>query len=164
MSLTGAFLAVFIQQWALSYLQATQGRHSPRDRARIRTHHAEGLDKLHLHRVTREVPILIHLSLFFFFSGLPSVLVQRQPHSLQRRTHVARPLRSWVCLHHSCRSFAMIAHTIHHFLHRSGGVLPTCYSSSIDSSVTSCAVIPLFSGGIISIMRGLIFAGRLWAL
>jgi Family of unknown function (DUF6535) len=74
MSLTGAFLAVFIQQWALSYLQATQGRHSPRDRARIRTHHAEGFDKLHLHRVTREVPILIHLSLSFFFSGLPVFL------------------------------------------------------------------------------------------
>jgi hypothetical protein len=74
MSLTGAFLAVFIQQWALSYLHATQGRHSPRDRARIRTYHAEGLEKLYLHRVTRAVPILIHLSLFLFFSGLPVFL------------------------------------------------------------------------------------------
>jgi Family of unknown function (DUF6535) len=74
MSLTGAFLAVFIQQWALSYLQATQERHSPRDRARIRTYHAEGLEKLQLHRVTRAVPILIHLSLFLFFSGLPVFL------------------------------------------------------------------------------------------
>lgn len=74
MSLTGALLAVFIQQWALSYLQAIQGRHSPRDRARIRTYHAEGLEKLYLHRVTRTVPILIHLSLFLFFSGLPVFL------------------------------------------------------------------------------------------
>ena len=76
MSLTGALLAVFIQQWALSYIQATQAEHeyTPRDRARIRTYHAEGLEKLHLHRVTRAVPILIHLSLFLFFSGLPVFL------------------------------------------------------------------------------------------
>ncbi|KAN0126379.1 hypothetical protein V8E52_000019 [Russula decolorans] len=74
MSLTGALLAVFIQQWALSYLQVTQGRYTPRDRARIRTYHAEGLEKLYLHRVTRGVPILIHLSLFLFFSGLPVFL------------------------------------------------------------------------------------------
>jgi hypothetical protein len=74
MSLTGALLAVFIQQWARSYLQATQGRHSPRHRARIRTYHAEGLDKWHLHQVTRTVPVLIHVSLFLFFSGLPVFL------------------------------------------------------------------------------------------
>ena len=74
MSLTGALLAVFIQQWARSYLQATQGRHSPRHRARIRTYHAEGLDRWQLHQVTRMVPVLIHVSLFLFFSGLPLFL------------------------------------------------------------------------------------------
>jgi hypothetical protein len=74
MSLTGALLAVFIQQWAQSYLHATQGRRSPRERARIRIFHAEGLEKLYLHWVTRAVPILIHISLFLFFSGLPIFL------------------------------------------------------------------------------------------
>jgi hypothetical protein len=74
MSLTGALLAVFIQQWAQSYLEATQGRHSPHDRARIRVFHAEGLEDLDLNRVTRAVPILIHISLFLFFSGLPIFL------------------------------------------------------------------------------------------
>ncbi|KAF8463414.1 hypothetical protein DFH94DRAFT_640437, partial [Russula ochroleuca] len=74
MSPTGALLAVFIQQWARSYLHATQGRHSPKDRARIRTFHVEGLEKFHLHWVTRAVPILIHGSLFLFFSGLPIFL------------------------------------------------------------------------------------------
>ena len=74
MSLTGALIAVFIQQWAQSYLQATQERHSPKVRARIRTFYAEGLDKLYLHRATRAVPILIHVSLFLFFSGLPIFL------------------------------------------------------------------------------------------
>ncbi|KAF8463410.1 hypothetical protein DFH94DRAFT_674503, partial [Russula ochroleuca] len=74
MSFTGALLAVFIQQWAQPYLQATKGRHSPRERARIRIFHAEGLKKLHLHWVTRAVPILIQVSLFLFFSGLPIFL------------------------------------------------------------------------------------------
>ena len=74
MSLTGALIAVFIQQWAQSYLQATQERHSPKVRARIRTFYAEGIDKLYLHRATRAVPILIHVSLFLFFSGLPIFL------------------------------------------------------------------------------------------
>ena len=74
MSLTGALLAVFIQQWAQSYLEATQGRYNPKDRARIRAFHAEGLKKLDLHRVTRAVPILIHVSLFLFFAGLPIFL------------------------------------------------------------------------------------------
>lgn len=74
MSLTGALLAVFIQQWARSYLQATQERHSPHRRARIRAFHAEGLEKLCLLRVTRTMPILIHVSLFLFFTGLPIFL------------------------------------------------------------------------------------------
>ena len=74
MTLTGALLAVFIQQWAQSYLQATQGRYSPRDRARIRTFHAEGIDKLRLPLVTKAVPTLIHVSLILFFSGLPIFL------------------------------------------------------------------------------------------
>ena len=74
MSLTGALIAVFVQQWAQTYLEATQGRHNPKVRARIRTFYAEGIDKLYLHRVTRAVPILIHVSLFLFFSGLPIFL------------------------------------------------------------------------------------------
>ena len=73
-SLTGALLAVFIQQWAQSYLQATQGQHSPHDRARIRAFYAEGINRLHLPWLTRAVPTLIHVSLFLFFSGLPIFL------------------------------------------------------------------------------------------
>ncbi|KAF8462180.1 hypothetical protein DFH94DRAFT_677506, partial [Russula ochroleuca] len=73
-SLTGALIAVFIQQWAHSYLRATGERHSPKDRARIRAFHWEGLENFYLHQVTRAVPILIHGSLFLFFSGLPIFL------------------------------------------------------------------------------------------
>ena len=74
MSLTGALMAVFIQQWAQSYLHATRERNSPHNRARIRAFHAEGLENFYLPQVTRAVPILIHGSLFLFFSGLPIFL------------------------------------------------------------------------------------------
>jgi hypothetical protein len=69
-SLTGALLAVFVHQWAHSYLRATQERRSPRKRAQIRAFYARGVKRFHLPRVTRTVPILIHISLFLFFSGL----------------------------------------------------------------------------------------------
>ena len=84
-SLTGALLAVSIQQWPQSYLQATQGRHNPKERARIRTFYAEGPEKSYLHRVTRTVPTIIHVSIVFQTSYL---LVQCEPHSVQRCGHV----------------------------------------------------------------------------
>jgi len=74
MTLTGALLAVFVQQWAQSYLQATQERAIPRNRARIRTYYYEGIKKWYLPRVTRAVPTLIHVSLILFFAGLPVFL------------------------------------------------------------------------------------------
>jgi Family of unknown function (DUF6535) len=74
MSLTGALLAVFVQQWAHSYFQATQERHMPRNRARIRAYYHEGIEKWHLPWVTRAVPTLIHVSLILFFTGLPVFL------------------------------------------------------------------------------------------
>src|SRR5258708_2175082 len=74
MSLTGALLAVLIQQWSHSYLRATQVRHTPRVRARISAYHADGFEKWHIHQFTRAVPVLIHISLILFFSGLPVFL------------------------------------------------------------------------------------------
>ena len=52
------------------YLRATQERRPPRKRAQIPAFYARGVERLHLPRVTRTVPILIHISLFLFFSGL----------------------------------------------------------------------------------------------
>ena len=75
-SLTGALLAVFIRQWAQSYLDVTQleGQHSSQERAQIRTFYAEGINRLHLPWLARAVPTLIHVSLFLFFFGLPIFL------------------------------------------------------------------------------------------
>ncbi|KAF8494108.1 hypothetical protein F5888DRAFT_671849 [Russula emetica] len=102
MSLTGALLAVFIQQWSLSYLRAT---------ARGTTLSTRPSSNSYLpRRGTRQaVPAPDNPSSAHTYPSLPfpllfrspGVLVQRQPHSLQRRNHVARPLRGWVCLHHT---------------------------------------------------------------
>jgi hypothetical protein len=72
MSLTSALLAVFVQQWIASYRRATQeqpGR-SPQERVKIRLFFAEGLEQWKIAYVVRAVPVLVHLSLFLFFSGL----------------------------------------------------------------------------------------------
>ena len=45
-------------------------RYSPHKRARIRAFFADGVDKLHLPWAVEALPTLLHLSLFFFFSGL----------------------------------------------------------------------------------------------
>ena len=70
MSLTGALLAVFVQQWVASYSRATQERRSPQERVKIHVFFAEGLDKWHVSFIVRIVPVLVHISLFLFFSGL----------------------------------------------------------------------------------------------
>ena len=70
MSLTGALLAVLVQQWAHSYLRATQKRQSAQDRVKTREFCANGLKRSRVSLIVRSVPTLIHVSLFLFFSGL----------------------------------------------------------------------------------------------
>jgi len=100
MSLTGALLAVFIQKWAQTYLQATQKRRNPRNRARIRSFCLEGIDNWHLHRVTGSVPTLIHISLFLFFFWPSCLPISRQSHSIQCRPRVAWDLPKHLRMHH----------------------------------------------------------------
>ena len=69
-SLTCALLATLLQQWVRRYIKITQFRSSPHTRGRTRAFFSEGIDKLHLPRVVEALPILLHLSLFLFFSGL----------------------------------------------------------------------------------------------
>lgn len=70
MSLTGALLAILIQQWADSYLRATQERQSTQDRVKTREFCVKGLEKSRVSLIVRSVPTLIHVSLFLFFAGL----------------------------------------------------------------------------------------------
>ena len=76
MSITTALLVVFVQQWAHSYLRATQGELSSRVRAaQIYTFLNKGIHKWRLPRIVRAVPSLFHISLFLFFVGLAIWLI-----------------------------------------------------------------------------------------
>ena len=69
-SLTCALLATLLQQWARRYLMITQSRYAPHKRARIRAFLSEGVEKLLLPWIVEALPMLLHLSLFLFFTGL----------------------------------------------------------------------------------------------
>ena len=70
-SLTCALLATLLHQWACRYMRITHPVScSPHKRARIRAFFAEGVEALNLHWAIGALPILLHLSLFFFFAGL----------------------------------------------------------------------------------------------
>jgi len=68
---TGALLATMLQQWARQYIKFAQpAQCSIEKRARMRAFFADGADKMGLPRAVEAVPILLHLSLLLFFSGL----------------------------------------------------------------------------------------------
>lgn len=70
-SLVGALLATSLQQWARQYIGNTQPKQcSPEKHARRRAFFAGGVDRMHFRRAVEALPLLIHLSLFLFFSGL----------------------------------------------------------------------------------------------
>ena len=68
MSLSCAFWATSLRQWARQYLRRVQpDRCSPEERARMRAFFAEGVDKYQIPWVVEALSILLHLSLFLFF-------------------------------------------------------------------------------------------------
>ena len=69
-SLTCALLATFLQQWSRRYLKVTHSRYSPDKRALLRAFFAEGVEKCLLPFAVEIMPMLLHISLFLFFSGL----------------------------------------------------------------------------------------------
>jgi len=70
-SLTCALLATSLHQCASRYVRITQPVScSPHKRARIRAFFADGAEELGLHWAVGSLPILLHLSHFFFFAGL----------------------------------------------------------------------------------------------
>jgi Family of unknown function (DUF6535) len=71
MSLTSAMLATMLQQWARRYVRITEKpRSTPHDGARIRAFFAQGLERLRFSWVAEAIPLLIHMSLILFFTGL----------------------------------------------------------------------------------------------
>jgi len=69
-------VATLVQQWARRYIKVTQPvRCSPLKRARARAFFTIGVEKFRLPSVVERLPAMVHLSLFFFFLGLISYLI-----------------------------------------------------------------------------------------
>ncbi|KAH8983869.1 hypothetical protein EDB92DRAFT_1951269 [Lactarius akahatsu] len=69
-SLACALSATLIQQWSRIYLQGTEERFIPHERARMRTYLQKGVQNFHLADMVNAIPMLLHISLFLFFGGL----------------------------------------------------------------------------------------------
>ncbi|KAI0295596.1 hypothetical protein B0F90DRAFT_1144206 [Multifurca ochricompacta] len=76
LSVSCALAATLIQQWARNYLLTTRLPSSPQRRARVRTYLFQGLHKFRLDSIVNTVPILLHASVFLFFTGLVEFLFQ----------------------------------------------------------------------------------------
>ena len=69
-SLTCALLATLVQQWARRYLRGAYPRCSPHKQARLRAFYRHGVQGQHMSWTMEAVPVLLHISVFLFFSGL----------------------------------------------------------------------------------------------
>ncbi|KAG6846081.1 hypothetical protein H0H87_006445 [Tephrocybe sp. NHM501043] len=69
-SLVCALSATLVEQWARDYLQATESRHAPHERARICSYLYRGLEKFKMASLVEVIPMLLHVSLLLFFAGL----------------------------------------------------------------------------------------------
>ncbi|KAJ7119462.1 hypothetical protein C8R44DRAFT_788110 [Mycena epipterygia] len=73
-SLASALTATLVDQWAREFLQRTEMLPSPVKRARIFAYLYYGLKRFRMHAVVGLIPLLLHMSLLFFFGGLVAFL------------------------------------------------------------------------------------------
>lgn len=69
-SLACALSATLVEQWVRNYLQATENRPTPHERARISAFLYRGLEKFKMAALVEAIPMLLHVSLLLFFAGL----------------------------------------------------------------------------------------------
>ncbi|KAI0308600.1 hypothetical protein OF83DRAFT_1180609 [Amylostereum chailletii] len=75
LSLTCALSATLVQQWTRDYKQAVFDEHaSPQERGRLRGFLFAGVERFRLPTVTNVLPLLLHTSVFLFFSGVVEFL------------------------------------------------------------------------------------------
>ncbi|KAK7462708.1 hypothetical protein VKT23_007295 [Stygiomarasmius scandens] len=74
LALTCSLLATFVQQWVRDFLHKTTIRPSPVVQARVLAFSYLGLRRFGLHTFVDIIPILLHISLLFFFAGLVAFL------------------------------------------------------------------------------------------
>ncbi|KAK6996402.1 hypothetical protein R3P38DRAFT_1961285 [Favolaschia claudopus] len=75
LSLSCALIATLLEQWAREFLHRTDIHSAPVIRARIFSFLYYGLRRFNMHAIVDIIPLLLHLSLMLFFSGLVAFLI-----------------------------------------------------------------------------------------
>ncbi|THU83944.1 hypothetical protein K435DRAFT_733701 [Dendrothele bispora CBS 962.96] len=75
LALACSLLATFVQQWARDFIHKISLKPSPVRQARVIAFLYFGLRDFRLHTFVDVIPILLHISLFFFFGGLVAFLL-----------------------------------------------------------------------------------------
>ncbi|KAJ7453386.1 hypothetical protein FB451DRAFT_668110 [Mycena latifolia] len=75
LSLTCALLATLVEQWAREFMHKTEMRPSPVSRARLVSFLYFGVERFGMPAIVEVLPMLLHLSLLLFFSGLVVFLI-----------------------------------------------------------------------------------------
>ncbi|KAK6993049.1 hypothetical protein R3P38DRAFT_2801031 [Favolaschia claudopus] len=75
LSLSCALIATLLEQWAREFLHRTDIHSAPVIRARMFSFLYYGLRRFNMHTIVDIIPLLLHLSLLLFFSGLVAFLV-----------------------------------------------------------------------------------------
>ncbi|KAJ7838891.1 hypothetical protein B0H13DRAFT_2418723 [Mycena leptocephala] len=75
LSLTCALVATLLEQWGRDFLHRADMRSAPATRARVFSYLYHGLKRFKMHTVVEIIPLLLHMSLFFFFAGFIAFLI-----------------------------------------------------------------------------------------
>ncbi|KAJ7039447.1 hypothetical protein C8F04DRAFT_1178979 [Mycena alexandri] len=75
LSLASAVIATLVEQWSRDYLNKSDMRPSPIERARICSYLYSGLKRFRMHAIVDLIPLLLHMSLLLFLAGLVAFLL-----------------------------------------------------------------------------------------
>ncbi|KAI9447607.1 hypothetical protein H4582DRAFT_1795509, partial [Lactarius indigo] len=70
LSIVSAVNATLFQQWSRRYLELSRPHVMPHERARTREYMYNGIASFKMSRAVKAMPMLLHLSIFLFFTGL----------------------------------------------------------------------------------------------
>ncbi|TFY82745.1 hypothetical protein EWM64_g1276 [Hericium alpestre] len=85
-SLSCALGATLVQQWSRTYIQGTEERFIPHEKARMRTYLLEGVERFGVTAMVQAIPVMLHVALFLFFAGLVVFPLSIALDSLHRRS------------------------------------------------------------------------------
>ena len=105
-SLSCALLATLLLQWARRYERIAYPRYRPHRKARIRAFYKKGVERWRIPRAVEVLPILLHISLFLFFSGLSVFLFGVHPTIFK----IVTAWISFIVISYACLSLFPVIH------------------------------------------------------